>query len=178
MGASSTMVNNLRELMPSLTLALNAIVSLIAVALCGFAVMKFIAHAKQRGDGMVKPITPVLMLVSAAMLWNLSASASAFLQTVYGEDTTTQNLIGYTASSAMPEQSSAMLGAMIMFVRFIGYMFFASGWMNVTKIGSGTQSAEGAFSRSLWRIVGGVAAINIVGTVNLISGFLGFGDVL
>ncbi|MEX3556860.1 MAG: hypothetical protein VB135_00045 [Burkholderia sp.] len=178
MSASVTMVQNVKELMPALTLGFNAIVSVIAIYLCGAAVLKFIAHAKQRGDGMVKPITPLLMLLSGAMLWNVGASATAFLQTVFGADTTTQNLIGYTASTAMPAESSAMLGVLLMVIRFIGYFFFVSGWHSVTKIGSGGQSADGAFARSLWRIIGGVAAINIVGSVNLISGFLGFGDVL
>ncbi|MGX9960621.1 hypothetical protein ACW0US_17885 [Xanthomonas euvesicatoria] len=178
MSTTSTMIANAKEFLPAAADLINVVASLIAVYLTGMAVVKAIAYSKQRGEGAVRPATPILMLLSGVMLWNLSASATAFLQTIYGADTTTQNLIGYTASASMTPQGTEMLTVLIMAVRLIGWFFMVLGWMDVTKIGAGKSSSEDAFQRSMWRIGGGVAAINIVGTVNLISGFLGFGDVL
>lgn len=179
MSAANTMTNNLIELVPIGIQLLNVFASVAAVALVVAAALKFINNAKYGDrDGGGELRKPLMFLVAAILLWNLGASATTFLQTIYGDSTTTQNLIGYTPSSNMTQEGSHMIKAMVMGLRLIGYFFLISGLLALREVGSPSQGPGTPFQRSLWRILGGVAAINIVASVNLISSFIGFGNVL
>lgn len=176
MNDASTITENLVALIPDAITLLNVIVSVLAVALVIGSVLKFVSHAKGR-DG-TRLSVPVMLLVSGTVLWNLGMAATSILDTTFGEGTSTATLMSYTASSSMPEETQAFLKAMIMGIRLYGYCAFAQGWWKVKNIGAGTQASEGALGSAFWHIAGGVAAINIVETVNLITRLVGFGDVL
>lgn len=180
MSAANTMTNNLIELVPLGIELLNVLATVAAVALIVAAAKMLIEHSKTMGaESGNNPRRAMMFVLSAVLLFNLGASTNTFLQTFYGEATTTQNLIGYTPSSNMTEEGSKMVKAMIYGLRLIGYFFFISGLLKLRNAGEQmAPGGQGAFQTSLWRIVGGVAAINIVATVNLISSFIGFGNVL
>lgn len=170
------MAVNLAQLIPDLMTFINAVISILAFGLFLGAVVKMVAHSKGR-DG-TRLSTPFLMLLSAVMLWNLGMSVTSMLQTVYGGSSSAESLLSYTDSNNMPEQTNAFLRVLIMFIRVYGYYAFAAGWWKVKNIGAGTQSAEGSVGSAFWHIVGGVAAINIVATVNVVTSTLGFGELL
>ena len=68
--------------------------------------------------------------------------------------------------------------AIIACLRLYGYFTYARGWMSVRRIGNGQNGSDEVFKAAMIRLVAGVALINIVETVNLISGTFGFGNVL
>ncbi|CAN7531168.1 hypothetical protein LJR168_003829 [Pseudoxanthomonas sp. LjRoot168] len=179
MSAATTMTQNLVELVPIGIDALNVFASVVAVALVIHSGSRLVFNAKYgEKDGSSELRKPLMYFVAGILLWNLGASATTLLQTIYGDSTTTQNLIGYTPSSNMTSEGTAMIKAMVMGLRLIGYFFLVSGLAALRHAGSPSQGGNSPFQTSLWRILGGVAAINIVATVNLISSFIGFGNVL
>jgi len=179
MSAANTMTKNLVELVPLGIDAINVLASVIAVAMVVMAASRLVSNAKygerEGGNELRKPL---MLFIAGIFLWNLGASATTLLQTIYGDSTTTQNLIGYTPSSNMTSEGTAMVKAMVMGLRLIGYFFLVSGLAALRNVGSPSGGSNSPFQTSLWRILGGVAAINIVATVNIISSFIGFGNVL
>lgn len=176
MNDASSIAANLAALMPDAVAFMNAIVSLLAAGLFIAAVMKFVSHAKGR-DG-TRLATPVMLLLSGTMLWNLGMAATSLLETTFGDGTSTSTLMAYSGSQSMPNETQAFLKVLIMGVRLYGYYAFAAGWWKVKNIGAGTAASESAFGSAFWHIAGGIAAINIVQSVNVITTTLGFGDVL
>ena len=176
MNSLDGMISNMVAAMPSFMLLLNVVISLLAVFFVILGVIKMMAVAKR--DGTTRSITPWMLLLSGAMLWNFATSVTAFLETIYGPGTSTDNLLAYTAGDGMPAQSARMLGLLVMCVRLYGYVAVARGMNAIRHIGAGTQSSEGAGNRALWHLFGGALAINIVASVNGITSFIGLGDVL
>lgn len=176
MNDASSMAANLAALIPDAVVFMNAIVSLLAVGLFIAAVNKLVSHAKGR-DG-TRLSTPVMLLLSGTMLWNLGMAATSLLETTFGDGTSTSTLMTYAGSDSMPSETQAFLKVLIMAIRLYGYYAFAAGWWKVRNIGAGTHASESAFGSAFWHIVGGICAINIVQSVNVITSTLGFGDVL
>ena len=169
-------IENIISMLPSAMALLNVFISVAAVCFVIYAMVKFAALAKR--DGMTRPMTPWLLLLSGVMLWNFTSAADSALETIFGSGTSTETLLSYTASDSIPEETGRMLGMLVMCIRLYGYYAFAKGWFKVTKIGAGTAAAEGAFGSASMHILGGALAINIVATVNGVTSALGFGDVL
>ncbi len=176
MNSVDGMIENIVAAMPSAMLLLNVFISLCAFFFMILGIMKLVAVAKREGSA--RPITPWMYLLSGALLWNFTASVTTLLDTLYGPGTSTDNLLAYSPSDGMPEQSAQMLGMLVMCVRLYGYFAVARGAMKIRNIGAGTAAAEGAGGSAMWHLFGGSLAINIVATVNGIASFLGFGDVL
>ena len=176
MNDGSSIASNLAALIPDAMALLNAVISILAVALFIGAVLKFVSYGKGR-DG-TSLATPVMFLASGVMLWNLGMSANSFLETTFGQGTSTSTLMTYTAGDSMPAQSAAFLATLIMFIRLYGYYAFAAGWWKVRKISAGTQASDGSLASAAMHIAGGVFAINIVQTVNAITSTFGFGELL
>ncbi|MEJ7745216.1 MAG: hypothetical protein WKF61_00360 [Luteimonas sp.] len=169
-------IENIISMMPSAMALLNVVISVMAVFFFIYGMVKFAGLAKR--DGTIRPGTPWLLLLAGVMLWNFTSAADSALETIFGSGTSTDTLLSYTAGDSIPEETSRMLGMLIMCIRLYGYYAFARGWFKVTKIGAGTAASEGAFGSASMHILGGALAINIVATVNGVTSALGFGDVL
>lgn len=170
---ASTMLGSLMESFPGLESFLNLFVSLLGVVLTGMAIFKFIEF----DQGRARLITPFMFLIAGAALWNFASSVNTFLETVYGSSTSVQNLLSYSGSK-LPEQTAKMSKMLIMCIRLVGYAAFIKGWLIFKRIGDGNQGSDEAFSKAMIRLFFGVAAINIVETVNIVSSSVGFGNVL
>jgi len=169
-------IDNIIGMLPSAMALLNVVISVMAVCFVIYAMVKFAALAKR--DGMTRPATPWMLLLAGVMLWNFTSAADSALETIFGSGTSTDTLLSYTASNSIPEETSRMLGMLVMCIRFYGYYAFARGWIKVKDIGAGTAAPQGVFGSAAMHILGGALAINIVATVNGITSALGFGDVL
>ena len=111
-------------------------------------------------------------------LFNFAASIDTALDSFWGGSVSVKNLMSYKGSANMPAQTSELIGVIVLCLRFYGYITYARGWMSMRRIGSGQNGSDEVFKKSLTRLVAGVALINIVGTVNMISETFGFGEVL
>lgn len=170
---ASTMLGTLMESFPGLESFLNLLVGLLGVVLTGMAIFKFIEF----DHGRARLLTPFMYLLAGVALLNFASSVNTFLETVYGSSTSVQNLLSYSGSK-LPEQAAKMSKMLIMCIRFIGYAAFIKGWLIFKRIGDGNQGSDEAFSKAVIHLFFGVAAINIVETVNIVSSSVGFGNVL
>lgn len=170
---ASTMLGTLMESFPGFETFLNLFVSLVGLILTGMAVFKFIDVDHGRG----RLITPFMYLLAGAALWNFAASINTFLETMYGSSTSVQSLLSYSGSN-LSDQTAKMSKMLIMCIRLIGYVAYVRGWLIFKRIGDGNHGSDEAFSKAAIHLFAGVAAINIVETVNVISSSVGFGNVL
>ncbi len=170
---ASTMLGTLMESFPGFENFLNLIVSLLGLIFTGMAVFKFVEFDR----GQARLITPFMYLFAGVALWNFASSVNTFLETVYGSSTSVQNLLSYSGSK-LPETTAKMSKILIMCIRLVGYAAFIKGWLIFKRIGDGSHGSDEAFSKAMIHLFFGVAAINIVETVNIIASTVGFGNVL
>lgn len=63
-------------------------------------------------------------------------------------------------------QWESFINPLIDVVRFVGYIAFLRGWILLSKIGG--QGQPNTLGKALMHILGGLLAINIVGTINVV----------
>lgn len=170
---ASTMLGALMESFPGFESFLNLLVSLLGIILTGMAIFKFIEF----DQGRARLLTPFMYLFAGVALWNFASGVNAFLETVYGSSTSVQSLLSYSGSK-LPEQTAKMSKLLIMCIRLIGYAAFIKGWLIFKRIGDGNNGSDEALSKAMIHLFFGVAAINIVETVNIVSSSIGFGNAL
>lgn len=176
MADTSAIVSNVMQSIPGLVTLLNVITSFLGVALTGYGVFKFIEYGK--GEGHTKLITPFLLLFCGTALWNFNASIDTFLGTVFGSSSSTSNLLSYSPSANTTAKAKLWITMLIMLLRVYGYFTFMRAWLTISKIGSGQHANDELGKTAIVRLFAGIALINIVETVNVLSTTVGFGDVL
>lgn len=176
---ASNMLGTFLQSFPGFESLLNLLVAFLGVLLTGMAVFKFIEIGRfGEQPGGVRWITPVMYLIAGTAMWNFGSSVDSFLETLYGPSTSVHNLLSYSATSRMPEQTKLMMTALIACLRLYGYFTYVRGWLSVRRIGSGQNGSDEVFKAAMIRLFAGVALINIVATVNAVSSTFGFGNVL
>lgn len=170
---ASTMLGNLMQSFPGIETFLNLLVALLGVVLTILALFKFIAV----NNGQARLITPFVWLFAGVALWNFASGVDSLLETVYGSSTSVHNLLSYSGSG-VSDQTAKFAKVLIWCIRLVGYSAYIKGWLIFKRIGDGSHASDEAFSKAMIHMFFGVAAINIVATVNAISSTFGFGDVL
>ncbi|MCC9290255.1 hypothetical protein [Pseudomonas aeruginosa] len=171
----STMLASFAKQFPGLEDQLNAVVALLGLVLSGNAVFKAILVDKTGGQGMTWT-TPIMYFLCGVALYNFAASIDTALDSFRGGSVSVKNLMCYQGSAIMPALTSELIRVIVHCLRFYGYMTYARGWMCMRRIASGQNGSDEVFNKSIIRLVAGVALINIVGTVNMLSETFGFGE--
>lgn len=96
---------------------------------------------------------PKIIDISVATLW-VNGSDSVLL---YPEDTGNWD---------------AVVNPVIGIVRLFGYIAFLKGWIMLAKLGK-EQAQPGIAGKALMHMLGGILAINIVGTIKIVQATLG-----
>lgn len=176
---SSTMLGTLMQSFPGISSLFYAITSLLGALMTVLAVLKIVEVNKFAGTpGGTRMVTPVMFFVVGAALWNMSSSVDTLLQTFFGDETSTKNLMSYSAASSASSQFKQMVTALMSVFGLIGYITIAKGWMMARKIGSGQNGSDEAVKGAVIRLIFGTLLVNIVATVNMVSETIGFGKVL
>ncbi len=98
-------------------------------------------------------LTGMISVVTATMAMGTSGPA-AFLAPKSG---------GFGATTA------AGLSGVLLFIRMVGYLAFVRGWLLINAYG---QGKEGTLGRGLTHVFGGVAAINVQVTADIVANTL------
>jgi intracellular multiplication protein IcmC len=109
----------------------------------------------------------VYISISSAMLY-LPTAIDAFVVTIFNS---TISPISYTenTSSLIP----ASLNAIIMrLIQLIGLISFIRGWLLLGNLAN--SNGQPVFAKALVHVIGGVLAINVEGTKNIIYATIGF----
>lgn len=91
-------------------------------------------------------------------------------------DVVMYSIWGYGAEGAMRYEEafgswSEMIAPVIMIIQIIGYISFFRGWIMISKLGT-SGAAPGTMSKGATHIIGGIIAINILGTWEIIANTL------
>ncbi|AOW52839.1 type IVB secretion system protein IcmC/DotE [Legionella pneumophila] len=118
---------------------------------------------------------PVMYLMVGALLIYFPSLVSSVLQTTFGYS----NPLAYSGGvSSGSDTISALFGSgslvgrpLVMIIRVIGLIAFVRGWVLIARSASQGQPPGGT-GKGLIHVFGGILAINIVGTIDMINNTL------
>ncbi len=117
---------------------------------------------------------PLMKLIIGVVLVYLPSTIDVSVTTLWGYGilgSDSSSVVSYSAASSDP--FGPIKEGAIAVVRVIGYVSFVRGLVMLSH--SGDQgSQQGSFGKGFMHIIGGVLAINIVGTIKIIGNTLGF----
>lgn len=91
----------------------------------------------------------------------------SFSQTLLCTAPEASQVFGYTKTASSGTQTSLYLAAAIDFIKFLGTIFFISGVLAMRRVAIGMPYQGENWPSVQWRIIGGIAAINITTTLNI-----------
>lgn len=117
---------------------------------------------------------PMYYFLSGSFLLFLPTGVNVFLASTFG----TNDILSYSALNTFNPfinslSSSGDFGhALVMVVQIFGIVSFIHGWLIISKTGGQSGHQQGGFGKGLMHIFGGILALNIVQTLNIISNTL------
>lgn len=166
---------NLTAMLTSLNSTIPAFMQMVAGAAYVMGISftaSAIYHMKVYGEARTMMATqtglkqPVTYIFVAAMLFYLPTSVNSVMLTTFGYD----NPLAYGEWSGGSVGLATMVFLQI--IRLIGLIAFVKGWVLLAR--SSQQGAQpGQFGKAMVHILGGIFAINIVGTTNMLANTLG-----
>lgn len=117
---------------------------------------------------------PVIYLLVGALLVYFPSLVSSVMQTTFGYS----NPLSYTSINSDSNALSTLFGSgslvgspLTIIIRVIGLIAFVRGWVLIARSASQGQPPGGT-GKGLIHVFGGILAINIVGTINMINNTL------
>ena len=111
---------------------------------------------------------PVVKMVIGALLLYLPSTIDVGIVTFWGSEGS--NVVSYVADSG--DLFAPIKEGAVAIVRVIGYISLVRGLVILSKsVEQGTQ--QGTFSKGITHVIGGILAINVVGTIRIIGNSLG-----
>lgn len=166
----TVMLTNIAKQIPYL----YQLITVIAYIAGFFCIFRGIYELKQYGHGMSMMSVqhslkgPVLMLMFGAALIFLPEAARTMLITVFGNN----DVLGYPSSGTADPSFNLMGTVLVRIVQFVGTVAFIRGLLLMYRMGQG-QAQPGTMSKGVTHLIGGVLAMNVIGTANVLGSTLG-----
>jgi intracellular multiplication protein IcmC len=110
---------------------------------------------------------PLVKLVIGLLLFYLPTTVNMGVMTFWGSDS---SIVGYHAASG--DVFGPLKDGVVAIVRVVGYISLVKGLVILSR--AAEQGAQqGTFSKGITHVIGGILAVNIVGTIGVISSTLG-----
>lgn len=117
---------------------------------------------------------PLSYLFIGALFIYLPSMIEMMMLTVFGQESP----LDYSGS-VNGRTTAEFVKAALRIMQLIGWISFIRGWMILAKSSSQGAAGQGIkFSKGITHVIGGLLAINIVGTANIIGSTLGLGELL
>lgn len=162
---------NLQDELGDVWVMLIALTRLMGIALGFLAVYKLKVYGRMTAfmSQEASLLQPMAYLFVGAMFWFTGPMLDVSVATLWGYDY--DSVKSYDLSSN-PTWSS-LVEPITVLVRVIGLVAFLRGWFLILK---GTQKGQqqGMLGKGLIHIIGGILAINLIGTVDLLRSSFGF----
>lgn len=168
---ATDMLLNLQKSLPALfNLAVGSMYVMgIAFALKGVYDLKMYGESRTMMSGSTSIKGPLITLFVAAMCIYSPSAFNMVMETTFGYS----SILAY---DQFPLSSGEALTAsekvVLQMIQVVGAYAFVRGWVLLARSASG-QGGHGLFGRGLVHVVGGVFAVNIVGTANVIANTFG-----
>lgn len=177
----TAVLSNIQRIFGPLTLMVLWISYVAGIVFIFRAILLFKKFGSQQGQGEIgQPLT--YLFVGTVLIFLPSASditmnslfgqtASIFTGSVnYGAVGTGSTLMSYAGSSGMAGQWASFANTLVLYMQFLGFLSFVKGWFIIAKSTSPSGAQGGSsLSKGITHIVGGIALINIVGVMNILS---------
>lgn len=112
---------------------------------------------------------PLVKMIFGILLMYLPSTVNVGLQTIWGSSA---SILKYTGSTV--DLFSGLKGGMIVLMRVVGYISLIKGLVMLSRSASGHGGVQqGGAGKGILNVVGGILAINIVGTIRLVGSVLG-----
>lgn len=170
-------LNIFKNLAPSL-LNVQKLLTGCAYIIGAFFIYKGLMALKQAGEHrshMSQQHTlkePVLYLVTGASLLFFPTAMKIFLASVFGSE----NIMAYQSIQSSNPFFNSLFGPtasfgqdIVYFVQVVGIIAFIRGWILIARGASQGGHQQGGFGKGLMHLVGGILAINVVQTLNIIN---------
>lgn len=179
----STVLANISSIIVPLT-ALATFISWIIGAFMIFKAVMMLRKFGQQQTSMHENTGPLVYLIVGAILVYIPSSTDVMLNSFFnttnsifdwGNNINYQqmgqgsDLLGYVSGQSLSAQWGDLANTLVLYVQFVGYLSFIKGWIMLSKMGSSQGSQQGAFTKGLIHIIGGVVAINVVGTYHILQ---------
>ena len=163
-----TILQHINLVLPSLWQLVTAATFLAGFAFAVIALFQFrsAAEARTQQSPTRNYQKPIISLIIAVVLLYWPTVYHAAMETVFR----TASPISYSPSSASTYNDVIKLSGNI--IQFIGFIAFIRGWILLGRIGQ-QNAREGAFGKALAHIIGGIFAINIFATWEILQKTLG-----
>jgi len=162
---------NLQDQLDEVWIMLIGITRLCGIGFTFMAVYKLKVYGRMTAfmSQEASILQPMAYLFVGAMLWYTGPLLDYSVSTIWGYDYS--SVKSYDLSSD-PTWSS-LIEPITLLVRVIGLIAFLRGWFLILK---GTQKGQqqGLLGKGVLHIVGGILAINLIGTVELLRSSFGF----
>lgn len=170
-GTTTVLVNLANNLLPVQKLITGAAYLIgIAFAVKALYSLKVYGEARTMMSSNTSIKEPVFYFMASAFLIFFPTGVDVILQTSFGSS----NILSYSESSA----AQALFGgdndlgnALVIIFQTIGLYAFVRGWVLIARAASQGQPPGGT-GKGLMHVFGGILAVNIVGTVEMINNTL------
>lgn len=164
---ATDLLRNMQTHLPAVMSFIVATSYVMGIALIINAVMKLKAYGQQTASMSTNNASiggPAIMLAIGLVLMYLPTTTDHALITFFGYGS--DMVPGYEQGAGLDWNS--IFSPIIDIVKIVGYIAFIRGWMLLVRVGQ--HSAQpGTVSKAIIHIVGGIFAINIVGTWEVIQ---------
>ncbi|MCX7116087.1 MAG: type IV secretion protein IcmC [Gammaproteobacteria bacterium] len=173
---NANILNNLANNLGPVQTLLRAVCYILGLA---FA-FKALYSLKAYGEGKTMTSTttnmkePLTYLFVSAVLLFLPSALGIMINSTFGSS----SILAYSSSSSNNPAMSALFGgskagrAISTIIQTIGYIAFIRGWMMVAKSASQGGQQAGSTGKGLMHVFGGILAINIVSTMEIVNNTL------
>jgi len=114
---------------------------------------------------------PLMLLISGGIFLYLPGAFQQTLLTFFS--TATPSPLDYMPDKN--EEYNLLLTAVVNTVRLIGIVAFLKGWMILSKAGEQQGAQQGGVGKGLTHVLGGILAVNIVGTMHVLASTFSIG---
>lgn len=111
---------------------------------------------------------PVTLMVTGTMMVYLPTAIKIFLSTTFGSE----SILSYQDWTGATSAGGMTMNAIVRIIQFVGLVAFIRGVYIMSQAATG-QSQGASFGKGLTHMIGGIGALNIVQTANILSATLG-----
>lgn len=170
--SQADILNNVANNMPSVQRLISGGAYIMGIGFAFKAMYSLKNYGEMRTAGSQASIKEALIyLIVASVLIYMPTAIQVLLMTNFGSP----NILAYSPTSGgginILFSSSAIGLPLTIIIQTIGLWAFVKGWVMIARTASGGQQ-QGGISKGLVHVMGGIFAINIVETINIINNTL------
>lgn len=151
--------------------ALTRLVQYVSYILgIGLVINSVFKFSQLGSNPQLSPKVPISMFLVGIAIFTLTTSLDVIAETM-AMGSGAGEILAPAGGGGLKGMTSAGITGVLYFVRLIGYIAFIRGWMLLNQAG---QGKEGALGRGLTHVFGGVAAINMQTTAQILANSFGW----